>query len=87
MIMNQLMSKNKRKESSQFRKFGGRLLVIIGIAGIILPILPGWPFFFLGIIILGGDDQTRDRIIKRFPRLSRPYLIKIFNAVYKKNKI
>jgi len=33
----------------------GVLLLILGISGIILPVLPGWPFVIIAIILLGLD--------------------------------
>ena len=40
------------KEIRLFRKISGVLLVIIGIAGIVLPILPGWVLIFVGLSLL-----------------------------------
>ena len=33
--------------------FFGVLFVILGIAGVIIPVLPGWPFFVIGFELLG----------------------------------
>jgi protein-S-isoprenylcysteine O-methyltransferase Ste14 len=41
------------KEMRIFRKVSGVLLIIIGLAGIILPILPGWVLIFVGLSLLG----------------------------------
>lgn len=71
-----------KKIAGKLRRFGGYFLIVIGVLGILLPILPGWPFFFLGIIILGGDETTRDRIIVHFPKKSRKYLVKVFDTIY-----
>jgi uncharacterized membrane protein YbaN (DUF454 family) len=34
----------------------GLLLLFIGIAGLLLPIMPGWPFIIPSIILLGRRD-------------------------------
>ena len=41
------------KEIRLFRKISGVFLILLGIAGIILPILPGWVFIFIGLSLLG----------------------------------
>jgi len=43
-------------------------LIIIGVAGIILPVLPGWPFIFWGLFILGGVSLIESVIIRFVPR-------------------
>lgn len=44
----------------------GIIMVIIGIIGLIMPILPGWLFIILGLIVLGYKKEVlwiRDKII------------------------
>jgi len=41
------------KEMRLFRKISGVLLIVIGLAGIVLPILPGWVLIFIGLSLLG----------------------------------
>jgi uncharacterized membrane protein YbaN (DUF454 family) len=36
----------------------GLICLIIGILGLILPILPGWPFIIPAIVLLGRKDRT-----------------------------
>ena len=70
-----------------WQRLSAWLLIVLGISGIILPILPGWPFFFLGIFILADDDSTREKIISWFPKKSQPIVKKYFDVIYKqKNK-
>lgn len=38
---------------STFRIAGGTLLVLLGVLGLILPIMPGWIFLIPGLVILG----------------------------------
>jgi hypothetical protein len=42
------------------RRIVGAICVAIGILGLLMPILPGWPFLIPGIALLG----TRDPIIR-----------------------
>jgi uncharacterized protein YqgC (DUF456 family) len=35
------------------RIFFGVLLIVVGVAGIILPVLPGWILIFIGIELIG----------------------------------
>lgn len=57
----------------------GALFLFIGIAGLILPILPGWPFLIPGIVLLGRRDRLvrhshlmLRRILRRLRRHQRP---------------
>jgi len=47
--------------------------LIIGIAGFVLPILPGWPFFFVALAILTtlfpGLQRAWHRYLRRRPKL------------------
>jgi hypothetical protein len=55
-----------RTDIRQFRKrkpWYGIPLLILGVAGLIIPILPGWIFIFLGILLL--FPARGERIINR----------------------
>jgi uncharacterized protein len=41
--------------SEVLRQTGGVALIVIGIAGCLLPILPGIPFLLAGVAVLGTD--------------------------------
>ena len=49
--------------------------IIIGIAGLLLPILPGWPFFGIAALLLFPDAPLAQRTLKkiedRFPSSRR----------------
>ena len=53
----------------------GAILILIGLPGLILPIIPGTVLILAGIIILSADLPFFDRIIvwieKRYPKLGR----------------
>lgn len=57
-----------RRRSSIWRKIAGWFCVLIGVAGMLLPLLPGLPFLFLGLFLLAPQYRwARDlsRWIKR----------------------
>lgn len=57
------------------RLIGGGLLIILGFAGLFLPILQGWLFLLLGILLLSVDLPVAKRVVcwieNSFPRLSK----------------
>jgi uncharacterized membrane protein YbaN (DUF454 family) len=46
------------------RLIGGILLVLLGIAGLILPIMPGWVFLIPGLAILGDYFPPIKRLLQ-----------------------
>jgi len=48
---------------------------ILGVAGLLLPILPGWIFLLLGFLTLFPrnrfSEKSVDKIERRFPRIGR----------------
>ena len=63
-------TKQQSKRLRFTRKFFGITLIIIGIAGVILPIFPGWIFIFIGLGLLGINiyyiDRIKDYIKKKY---------------------
>lgn len=55
------------------RQFAGWGLLAIGLAGLVLPILPGWIFIAWGCVTLAPDvpffDRLLDRVARRVPQL------------------
>jgi hypothetical protein len=49
------------------RRALGFLFLGIGIAGVLLPIIPGWPGFFVAIVLLG----RRDPVLRKLHLLGR----------------
>jgi hypothetical protein len=76
LVMDKLTLKDKQEKRSIFYQIGGISLVIIGFLGIILPILPGWPFIFLGLFLIGGMPLIDQKILKYIPKKFRD---RIFN--------
>lgn len=62
----------------------GIFLILIGIAGWILPILPGWPFIFLGLSFIAPAFAARlkRRFLRKFSKQDAVYLDN-----WKKNRI
>ncbi|HEY1964595.1 MAG TPA: PGPGW domain-containing protein [Acidobacteriaceae bacterium] len=50
------------------RKAGGWTLLAVGIAGCILPVIPGVPFLIAGLIILARDYRWARFILRRVKR-------------------
>ena len=66
----------------------GCLLVLMGIAGYVIPVLPGLPFLLPGLVILAGVSRwTRYRLhllLNRFPAVDR--LLLRFRGAHKKSR-
>lgn len=52
-----------------FKKFAGIVLIIIGIIGLILPIMPGWFFLIPGLMLV--DERLAKYVKKKFVFLKR----------------
>ena len=54
------------------RQVAGWSLILLGLAGIVLPGLPGWIFIFLGVLLLAEDIPLFKRLLQkiecRWPR-------------------
>lgn len=50
------------------KKISGGFLILLGISGIVLPILPGWVFVFGGIYLICPQRYKRikERLVKLF---------------------
>jgi len=73
--------KDKTK-ASFWRIVFGYTFVLIGFMGIILPVLPGWPFLFLGIFVLGGEEGLRKAFVKYLPKSISGRLNKYMDKIY-----
>ena len=60
-----------KKVTSIFRKIAGAVVITIGLAGLILPIIPGVPLILLGVALIGTDSplvRKGIRLVKRYKR-------------------
>jgi len=50
----------------------GWVLILVGVIGALLPIIPGFVFFFLGLALLSGESvwlrRKLEAVKERFPR-------------------
>jgi hypothetical protein len=51
-------------EGTRIRKIVGRLLLALGVAGVLLPVVPGTPFLLAGAAVLGTNDPFIARAIR-----------------------
>jgi uncharacterized protein (TIGR02611 family) len=61
----------------------GSVVVIIGVIGFALPVLPGWPLFFAGFAILATEfafaERLRDWFVAYLKRIAKRFLRRIRN--------
>ncbi len=63
-----------RKLSAKIRILLGIFSLVIGLAGLVLPILQGWLFIAVGFALLSRDvpffRRLQERLERRFPKLA-----------------
>jgi uncharacterized membrane protein YbaN (DUF454 family) len=65
-----------------FRIFIGTILVLVGFAGIVLPVLQGIPFLLAGLIILSFDIPALEKRLEYFVKKHHK-VEKLYNALRK----
>jgi len=65
-----------------FLIIGGILLILLGIAGVFLPVLPGVIFIVLGLIVMGKKDV----IEYWFSKLPKPFSEPLLKIIHSKPK-
>jgi uncharacterized membrane protein YbaN (DUF454 family) len=58
-------------------------LVILGICGIILPILPGWPFLIAGVALLDVNGTIRKRVWSWVPAKAQKMVLRWYKKIKK----
>lgn len=49
----------------------GFICIILGVIGLVLPFMPGFIFFGIGIICLAGADPRMKKLLVKQPRIER----------------
>jgi uncharacterized membrane protein YbaN (DUF454 family) len=65
------------------RVAGGATLVLIGLAGLVLPIMPGWLFVIPGLVLLSADVPAIRRRLRYLER-RYPWLRQMMDKVRRK---
>jgi len=55
-------ARQRIRDSRVLRAIAGTILLVIGLAGLLLPILPGWLLIFVGLALLGVELPFVDRL-------------------------
>ena len=75
--------KIKDKElSATLRTALGIFLILLGIFGIFMVFVPGWPFVFLGLFIILGKEKSREKILKHTPNKYKKLIEKYFDKIF-----
>ena len=59
----------KPQGGARFRRLASRSLLALGIAGVLLPVVPGTPFLIAGAALLGSNDPIVRRSIEFIRRM------------------
>lgn len=62
------------------------IFIVIGFIGIILPVVPDWPLFVVGIVLLDTNGKIREKILTKTPQKYKKIVKKILFFVKVKNK-
>lgn len=55
--------------ASRIRSVAGVLLVVVGLLGLVLPVIPGVPLLMAGVALLGRNHPLVRPALERFGRL------------------
>ncbi|KKQ73167.1 MAG: hypothetical protein US94_C0037G0011 [Berkelbacteria bacterium GW2011_GWB1_38_5] len=66
-----------------FLIFGGLFLILLGIAGLFLPIIPGIIFIILGLIVMGKKDIVEHW----FSKLPEPFSAPLLKLIHDKRRV
>lgn len=57
---------------TQLRSIGGWVLVVVGLLGLVVPVLPGIPFLLAGVALLGREHPLVQATLRRLGRWRIP---------------
>lgn len=81
-----MIDKFKLKKIHFWQSIFAIFLILIGISGIILPILPGWPLIFWGLFLLGGIGLIDHLFLRYLPQKYRGIIYMWIEKFNKKHK-
>ena len=58
---------------SLWRNVGGWILVVLGVAGLMLPVLPGIPLLIAGLVMLSADYRWARNFLRRVKLWARKF--------------
>ena len=70
-----MFDKIKLKKLNLWKSIFATFLIIVGIFGVILPILPGWPFIFWGLFLFGGVGLIDQLFLRYLPQKYRGIIL------------
>ncbi|MFA6492647.1 MAG: hypothetical protein WCV58_00670 [Patescibacteria group bacterium] len=81
-----MLDKLKLKKFHFWQRIFAVFLISIGVLGIVLPVLPGWPFFFWGIFLLGGLGLVDQLFLRYLPKKYRGLILMWIETFKKRRK-
>ena len=63
------------------------ILIVVGIVGIIFPIVPDWPLIIVGIVLLDTRGKARNKMISWLPERYREKAHKILFFKFARKKV
>ena len=56
---------NTQSSGNLWRTAGGWIFVIVGVAGLLLPVLPGAPLLIAGLVVLSADHRWARNYLRK----------------------
>jgi uncharacterized protein len=57
--------RSTQRSGSLWRTAGGWIFVILGVAGVLLPVLPGAPLLIAGLVLLSADHRWARNCLRK----------------------
>jgi len=62
------------------------VFIVVGFIGIILPVIPDWPLFVIGIVLLDTHGKIREKILTKTPKKYKKLVRKVLFFIKVKDK-
>ena len=63
------------------------VLIVVGIVGLLFPIIPDWPLIIVGIVLLDAHGNARRKMINWFPAKYQEKVHKILFFKFTRKKV